>query len=347
MAVTHSPEYVEAMQSPGQPRARLSQNPRLAAAEREKLQIYEETWADIEMRGFKQASVIRFCPWDLTLDGPAHNCRKIPGVPIDPDVFATSQPRLMLSSGYSVPYTHHVITTPYITVGTRFRGHSDADSTTETKASVDMPLLLAKDMAQQQNQYRSQGGIVVYDSPELHQSTDGKWLKNAGWVTMNENMPLEEAAQLAFGRMITHMNAIMDQATAANLSGEKELMREIRGNRFRQSVQYLLNIGTISDPPKWFMQRSDSTKRKSQNCTNCHKQVELGVLSCTCGYILDPFDGYGKVYDETMPGGMMAARRMTKAQLQTLNLYPRIKPLDEFLKEQNEADKEARKGSKN
>ena len=47
MAVTHSPDYVEAMVSPQAPRAKLSQNPQLAPAERERLEIYEETWRDL------------------------------------------------------------------------------------------------------------------------------------------------------------------------------------------------------------------------------------------------------------------------------------------------------------
>jgi hypothetical protein len=60
-------------------------------------------------------------------------------------------------------------------------------------------------------------------------------------------------------------------------------------------------------------------------------------VKCQCGYIVDPFAAYGQLYDETNDGGLMTARRMTREQLKTLGLYPRIKPLKEHIDSLNEA----------
>jgi hypothetical protein len=69
------------------------------------------------------------------------------------------------------------------------------------------------------------------------------------------------------------------------------------------------------------------------------------AAKCQCGYIVDPFSAYGKLYDENEPGGLMTARRMTKEQLQELHLYPRIKPLAEHLADLN-AEAEPNKPAK-
>ena len=347
MTLTHTPDYVGYMTSPNQPRPTMTSDPFLSAAERDRIAMYNEAWMDLEQRGFRAASVIRLTPWDISLDGPAHQCKKLPGVPVDPEIFNTVQPRLILSSGYSIPYTHHVITVPYITVGTRFRGHSENDSTTETKASVDVPIVLARDIVQQQNQFRSQGGIFCYEGTELPQNSTGQWFAGKGWLTSTEVVDsIEQAAHQAFSRMIQHMNSVMDQATAAHISREKELMREIRGNRFRQAVQYLMNIGSITNPPEWFTERSDSSKQKTTSCPMCKRRVDLGRVQCECHYVLDPFVGYGNVYTEESPGGLMTARRMTKTQLEKLHLYPRIKPLEEWLQDQNKQQASEEKKSK-
>ena len=343
MPVTHTPDYVEAMQSPNQPRPKLSQNPQLAPAERERLEIYEETYRDLEMRGFQPASLIRFAPWSLSLDGAAHNCKRLEGVPIEPDSWASHQPRMKLKNGLSIPYTHHVVTAPYITVGTRFRGKGENDSYAEIRASVELPIGLVRDMANQQNLYKSQGGAFAYEGSELPQKADGTWFttKTPSWLTANESSPsVETAAYAAFDRLLSHMKAIMDQATAAHLSNSKEELREIRGNRFRQAVQYLMNVGVIQTAPSWFQQRFDATSTMAKTeCFNCRRSVDHGTVTCQCGYVIDPFAGYGKTYTEETPGGMMTARRMTREQLQTLGLYPRIKPLEEHLKDLNKAAK--------
>ena len=356
MAVTHSPDYVEAMVSPQAPRAKLSQNPQLAPAERERLEIYEETWRDLEMRGFKHASVIRFAPWSLTLDGAAHSTTpRLYGVPIEPDSWKEHQPRLVFKNGVSIPYTHYVCSTPYITVGTRFRGKGESDSYAEIRASVALPIDLARDMAHQQNSYKSQSGIVVYEGAELPQTSDGKWLDNGkgnpltGWLTKDERADsIEGACTQAFDRLLTHMKACMDQATSAHRSGSKEELREVRGNRYRQCVQYLVNVGVVAKPPNWFDERfSANSQSKKVECFNCRRAVEPGTVTCQCGYVIDPVAGYGHTYTEETPGGLMTARRMTREQLKTLGLYPRIKPLSEHLDELGKkSSKEAKKQDK-
>lgn len=345
---THSPDYVEAMLGPNQARPKLTHNPQLGPAELDRLAMFDETWRDLEMRGFPVASVVRFVPWTLSPDGAAHNCKRYVGVPIEPDSWATFVPRIKLKNGLSVPFTHDVITAPYITVGTRFRGRGESDSAAEVKASVDLPLVLARDLAYQQNLYKSQGGIFCYEGSELPQNGSGQWLGDGpnkprkAWMTKDEMADsIEAAAHQAFDRMLTHMKSIMDQATSAHLSQAKEELREIRGNRFRQSVQYLLNVGVIAEPPTWFMQRFDASASKLSQCPMCPKKVEAGTKKCSCGYILDPFGAYGHLYTEESDGGLLTARRMTKEQLKTLGLYPRIKPLEEHL---SDKAKEAKDG---
>ena len=330
--------------------AKLSENPLLAPAERERLEIFEETYRDLEMRGFFPASLIRFAPWTLSLNGAAHSSKRLEGVPIEPDSWATHSPRLKLRNGLSIPFTHHVITAPYITVGTRFRGKGENDSYAEMRASVELPIGLARDMANQQNLYKSQGGVLAYEGAELPQKADGTWLstKSLAWLTGNESSPsVEKAVYAAFDRLLSHMKATMDQATAAHLSNSKEELREIRGNRFRQAVQYLLNVGVIQTPPSWFTQRFDATSAIANiECPMCSRKVEATRKKCECNYILDPFGAYGKAYTEEDPGGLLTARRMTREQLQTLGLYPRIKPLEEHLKDLDKAATKAKKEDK-
>jgi hypothetical protein len=352
MAVTHSPDYVEAMVSPQAPRGKLSQNPQLAPAERERLEIYEETWRDLEMRGFKHASVIRFAPWSLTLDGAVHSTTpRLYGVPIEPDSWKEHQPRLRFANGLSIPYTHYVCSVPHISVGTRFRGKGEADSYAEIRASVALPIDLARDMAHQQNSYKSQGGIVVYEGANLPQSADGTWLDNGkgnpltGWLTKDERADSIEAACTAgFDRLLTHMKACMDQATSAHRSGSKEELREVRGNRYRQCVQYLVNVGVVAKPPSWFDERfSANNITRTAECPMCAAEVNARSVKCGgCGYIIDPFKAYGHLYTIETEGGLLTARRMTKEQLKTLGLH-NVKPLDEHLEELSKA---SAKGSK-
>ena len=351
MPVMHTPNYVEHAASPDQKPAKLSQNPQLSASERDRLEMYEEAWADLEMRGYKQASVIRFCPWDLTLDGAAHNCKRIPGVAVEAELWRSSQPRILLNNGLSVPYSHHVVSTPYITVGTRFRGRRQDDLSSETKAWIELPIVLAQDMVQQQNAYRSQGGIVCYDDAKLPQNADGQWLTTKegalyAWLTKEQKKPLEQAIHEAFNLMVTHMHAIMDQATAAYISREKELMREIRGNRFRQCVQYLLNIGSIQEPPDWYLERTDGSKQKTVECPMCHKRVPTGVAKCACNYILDPFarlrpslQRRGSRWNDDCPPHEPGATGNSRT-------LPAHQALAEHLQTLNKAAKDAEKGGK-
>lgn len=329
MGVSHSPDYVEAMATPNQPRPRLSQNPMLSASERDRLEMYEEAVADLEVRGYKTASVLRFCPWDQTIDGVAHQLKKLPGVPTDAEAWRTHVPRVQLSNGLSVPFTHYVITSPYISVGTRFRGRSENDSTSETKASIDLPIALARDIVGQQNQFLSQGGALCYEGGELPEKT----LDARAWVNHHEQMPLSHAIDMAVSRMLTHMNSLISQAEQAYMSDDKNLKREVRGARFRQAVQYMLNAGQISREPEWFTERSEGSKQKAIECPLCGVRVNATALVCPSNHVIDPFRAFGKAYDLTTPGGEMTARRMTRLQLEQLGLYPKVKPMTEFLEE--------------
>lgn len=335
----HSPDYTTADGS------RFNQNPMLSPSEIERVTVFNEAWADTHERGFKRTSVILFSPWTLSLDGVSHQGKRIHGVPTDPEMWRTQQPRVQLKDGGSVPVTHHVITVPYIGVGTRFRGTSDENSMAETRASVDLPIGLGKDMAHQHNLNESQGGIVAYDSDLLPE--DAVKIEGIhGWLDLRRNVPLQEAFELAYNAMLRHMNSLVGRAEKAFSSGSKTSMNEIRGDRHRVAVQYLLNAGQLTTEPKWYTERSESSKQKSVHCPMCRERVNANAVKCGCDYILDPFTAYGKLYTEEMAGGLMTARRMTREQLEFLNLYPRIKPLDEWLAEQNESEAEPKKGKK-
>ena len=296
--------------------------------------MYEEAWNDLQIRGYQAATVIRLTPWPQTLDGVAHQLKHIPGVPTDAEVWRTQVPRLILKNGLSVPFVRHMITDPYISVGTRFRGRSENDSTAETRASIDLPITLGRDIVQQQNLLVSQGGIFCYEGSDLLLTPKDQEGRKA-YLNQNEVAPLADAVQMAFDRMLTHMNALISQAETAYMSDDKNLKREVRGNRFRLAVQYMLNAGQISQPPEWFTERSEGSQQRSQTCPMCQARVKVGSAKCTCNYILDPFKAYGKLYTEEDAGGLLTARRMTKLQLKELGLYPRIKPHDEWLADQN------------
>lgn len=329
----------------------IATEPLMAAAERERVDVYNEALRDAYQRGFNPAVVIRLCPWTLSPDGAAHQNKRLIGVPVERDHWDAHQPRMTLANGLSIPITYDVILSPYASAGTRFRGSGKNDSYAELKGTVDLPMVLASDLVRQQNMLNTQGGIFAYEGEQLPQDADGKWfdktaLAAVGW---NEYLTLPEAAEQAFMRMINHMKDVSSTATDAYRSGDKVAMRESRGNKKNQCVHYLLNVGILSDPPAWFLEHGGAaTGSKTSKCPMCPRRVESGTVRCQCGYIVDAFAGYGKVYDETSDGGLMTARRMSKEQLKTLGLYPRIKPLEEHLADLNKAEtsKSARKGKK-
>jgi hypothetical protein len=318
-------------------------DPLMAPAERERVEVYNEAMRDAKQRGFKPAIVVRLCPWTLSPDGAAHQNKRLIGVPVERDQWDAHAPRIVLASGLSIPITYDVILTPYVTAGTRFRGTGKTDSYAELKGAVDLPIGLACDLVRQQNMLNTQGGIFAYEGEHLPQ-VNGKWfdpnVKAAvGW---NEYMPLPQAAEQAFDRMIAHMKDTASTATDAYRSGDKVAMRESRGNRKNQCVHYLLNVGVLSDPPAWFLEHGGAaTGSKTAKCPMCPRRIESGTVRCQCGYIVDPYLAYGKLYDENDNGGLMTARRMSKEQLKTLALYPRIKPLAEHLDALSKAETRA------
>jgi hypothetical protein len=327
----------------------ITTDPLMAPAERERVEIYNEAYRDAEQRGFKPCSVVRLPPWTLTLDGAAHQNKRLVGVPSERDLWDTAHPRLVLASGLSIPITHHVITAPAITAGTRFRGTGKTDSYAELKATVDLPFGLGCDMVRQQNMFNTQGGIFAYEGAQLPQNADGKWFdaKAPAAVGWNEYMPIAEAVEQAFARMIAHMKELASTATDAHRTGDKVALREVKGNRKNQCVHYLLNVGALTDPPAWFLEHGGAaTGSKHSKCPMCPRRIESGTVRCQCGYVLDPFLGYGQIYDENSDGGMMTARRMTKVQLQELGLYPRIKPIEEHIADLNKAERNKAKETK-
>ena len=341
MAVQIAPTYVT-----DRGESSIAVDPLMAPAERERVEIYNESLRDAYQRGFNPAMVIRICPWTLSPDGAAHQSKRLIGVPMERSLWDAHVPRIVLANGLSIPITYDPILVPYGSAGVRFRGTSKADSYAELKGTVDLPMVLACDLVRQQNMLNTQGGIFAYEGADLPQDEKGNWFNPeakaaVGW---NEYMPLPQAAEQAFARMIAHMQDVMSRANDAFRSGDKEAIRENRGNKKNQCVHYLMNVGVLTEPPAWFLEHGGSaTGSKQLVCDGCRQRVEKGVARCKCGYIVDPFVGYGKVYDETMDGGLMTARRMSKEQLVELGLYPRIKPLKEHLADLNRAAKKQAK----
>jgi len=320
----------------------IAVDPLMAPAERERLEVYNEALRDAHQRGFSPAVVVRLCPWTLSPDGAAHQNKRLRGVPVERDHWDAHQPRMTLSNGLSIPITYDVILSPYASAGTRFRGTGKNDSYAELKGTVDLPMVLACDLVRQQNMLNTQGGIFAYQGEQLPQLPNGKWFDEiamtaVGW---NEYLPLPQAAEQAFVRMVNHMKDVSSTATDAYRSGDKVAMRESRGSKKNQCVHYLLNVGILSDPPQWFLEHGGAaTGSKTSKCPMCPRRIESGTVRCQCGYIVDAFAGYGKVYDENSDGGLMTARRMSREQLQQLHLYPRIKPLAEHLNDLNKPDR--------
>src|SRR5665213_3067869 len=90
--------------------------PTLTPSEQMRVDEYRSGLQTLQERGWDQASVLRFLPWHLTLDGPVHKERRIPGVPTDEQAWKEAIPRVTLNSGLSIPYTHHVVATPEVCV---------------------------------------------------------------------------------------------------------------------------------------------------------------------------------------------------------------------------------------
>ena len=337
MAIDTFPGYVPPMtEGPARSPAFLGET------DRTRQNKYIEAWNDIRQRGWKPATVIQMMPWDLTLDGPIHQGRKIRGVPVDEELWAAQQPRLELKGGYSIPFTADVILAPAITVGTRFEGSGETDSYQSIASFIDLPIMQARDCVQQQNRFRSQGGMFVYAGAELPFSIKEHATQEA-WINHAESMLMPQAAERAFDSMMKHMSALVAQAEMAYATKNIGQLREIAGTRHFTAIEYLLNVGKIKRPPDWFTERyASGSKAKSTKCPMCQARLSESARNCTCGYILDPYGTYGHLYTEESAGGLMTARRMSREQLESLGLYPRIKPHAEWLADQNAAAKEAK-----
>ena len=95
--------------------------------------------------------------------------------------------------------------------------------------------------------------------------------------------------------------------------------------------------GVIAILPPWVTQVNTAGAKAPETCPMCQAEAKPSALRCmnmNCTHIFHPYDAFKRhLIDLDTPGAVLALRRLSKEQLVELNVYPAVKPFDEYLKD--------------
>lgn len=291
------------------------------AVETERQNIYLEAWRDLSDRGWQAASVINLHPFQLYPTGVLYKELKIQGVPRVRDAWDAA-PKLTLSNGVKLPYFKHVFNMPDITIAPRVQG-SELSPEVNSGIHTTLPRHFAADILQQNNTPYTRGGVFAYEG-------DHEPFSNPKTVDVEM-----DRCEKAHANAITYYNQLLQEANNFHASGNSILIRELGKSKYhRWAVTYLRLLGQLAKNPVWFNDEAKSGPAVSKHC-GCGAEVPSAAVVCKeCNHILEPYLAYKEGrFDETSPGGVLALRRCTRAELEELGLYPEIKPQAEHQKD--------------
>jgi hypothetical protein len=286
-------------------------------------------------KGWLPASVVNLLPMSLNPPCVLLNGLKIPGVAVAEERWALSK-KLKLRGGLEIPYVHHVITHPEFNVLEAVTGTDTNSFQATVKNKTWWPIALAKDIVLCSDLNQDRGGTFCYLGGHIPMDPHVK--RESSMLTVEEEQELFESSYV---RMIKFLTARFDFASGAFASKSIIDIKNVRDGE-RSATRYLRRVGVLEIDPEWFTRILTTQDRAPVKCAQCDADCSRHAVRCTaqgCGYWLKPYEAFMKgMFDLDTPGAITTLRRCTKEQLVNLGIYPRVKPLAEYIKDQTGGD---------
>jgi hypothetical protein len=290
-------------------------------------------------KGWLPATIVNLLPMTLNPPSVLLNGLKVSGVPVTEERWIAS-PKLKLSGGLEIPYVTHVILRPEFSVLEQVLGTDAQSFQGSIKNKTWWPIDLAKDVIHCSDVNQDRGGTFCYKG--AHLPMDPHVVRERGMSKVEEE---REMFETAYVRMIKFLTREFDFSAAAYASNDKIAIKNVRDAQ-RSATRYLRRVGVLEVDPDWLTRILSTQDRAPVKCEQCDADCSRNAIRCTaqgCGYFLKPFEAFMKgMFDLETPGAITTLRRCSKQQLQRLGIYPKVKPLDEYLREQLGGDGEDR-----
>lgn len=304
--------------------------PNLTPIETARYAQYIEMQVEAQEKGWLPATFVNLLPMTCNPPSVLLNGLKVSGVPVTEERWNAS-PKLRLSGGLEVPYVAHVILQPAFNVLEQVTGTDSQSFTGSIKNKTWWPIDLAKDIVTCSDVNQDRGGTFCYKG--AHLPMDPHVVREAGMSTIEQEQQMFESA---YERMIKFLTRRFDFAAGAFASKSIIDIKNVRDGE-RNATRYLRRVGVLEIDPEWLTRILTTQDRAPVKCEQCDADCSRNTIRCTaqgCGYFLKPYEAFMKgMFDLETPGAITTLRRCTKQQLQRLGIYPRVKPLDEYLRE--------------
>jgi hypothetical protein len=322
------PEYALGNALPGEG-GKTFRPPNLTPIEQARYAQYVEMQIEANEKGWLPATVVNLLPMTLNPSSVLLNGLRISGVPLNEERWAAS-PKLKLQGGLEIPYVTHVIMTPSFNVLEQVTGTDLQSFQGSIKNKTWWPIDLAKDIIYGSDLNQERGGTFCYKGAHLPMSV---FEREAGMSTVEQEREMFESA---YTRMIRFLTQRFDFASGAFASKSAIDVKNVRENE-RNATRYLRKVGVLEVDPEWLTRVLTTQDRAPVKCPQCDAACSRYAKKCTapgCGYFLKPYEAFMEgMFDLETPGAITSLRRCTKHQLQRLGIYPKVKPLDEYLRE--------------
>lgn len=291
---------------------------------------YVEMNIEAREKGWLPASVINLLPMTINPPSVLLNGLKISGVPVTEERWIGSK-KLKLRGGLEIPYVHHVITHPEYSVLEAVTGTDAGSFTATVKNKTWWPITLAEDIIACSDLNQGRGGTFCYKGS--HVPMDPHIKREAGMISAEAEQDLFEASYV---QMIRFLTSKFDFSAQAYASGNKLDIKNVRDAE-RSATRYLRRVGVLEVDPDWLTRILTTQDRAPVKCGQCDADCSRHAKKCTapgCGYFIKPYEAFMEgMFDLETPGAITTLRRCTKQQLQRLGIYPKVKPLDEYLRD--------------
>jgi hypothetical protein len=290
-----------------------------------------EMMAEAQEKGWQPATVVNLLPMTLNPPSVLLSGLKISGVPITEERWNAS-PKLKLRSGLEIPYITHVILNPEFSVLEQVTGTDAQSFQGSIKNKTWWPHDLAKDIIHCSDLNQDRGGTFWYRGAHIPMAANVD--RSHPLLSVDQEQEMLEECYL---RMIRFLTTKFDEAEGAFASKDARAIKNIR-DYHRWATRYLRRVGVLEVDPTWLTRVLTTQQRAPVRCEQCGSECNNDAIKCVapgCGYFLKPFDAFMKgMFDLETPGAITTLRRCSKGQLQRLGIYPKVKPLDEYLREQ-------------
>lgn len=192
-----------------------------------------------------------------------------------------------------------------------------------------LAISMAQDIKSQTNSQKSIGadqnrrGVIVYmgDRDPMNYVPDPY---NPEKRNLMAELDAETKAMIEeFKQMVQYAN---DEYVKQNGIGRRNITDE-----HRIAARYLLHYRLLPKQPEWLLDT-----RKSEDvqelCGNCKAEPAKGALQCrSCFNWLRPAEAYAQGYlTLSDPNGVIALQRLSRQELEALDLYPTLRPFSEL-----------------